>query len=73
MSSNDLFHYFEVKLSKEYAFKQEKLAMRTKEQEAADKREREKRQDRALQQQNEVMVALMKQQQQQMQNLQAMF
>ncbi|KAK2548378.1 hypothetical protein P5673_031446 [Acropora cervicornis] len=63
------------KLSEEYAFKQEKLPMWTKEQEAADKREREKneRQDRAFQQQNEVMVALMKQQQQQMQNLQAMF
>ena len=49
--------------------------MRTKEQEAADKRERDKNewQDRALQQQNEVVVALMKQQHQQMQNLQAMF
>lgn len=74
-SSNDLFQCFEEKLSKEYAFKQEKLAMRTKEQEAVGKQEREKneRQDRALRQQNEVMVALIKQQQQQMQNLQAMF
>ena len=34
-SSNELFQYFEEKLSKKYAFKQEKLAMRTKEQEAA--------------------------------------
>lgn len=46
---------------------------------AADKREPEKneRQDRALQQQNEVMVALMKHQQQkqqhEMENLQAIF
>ena len=70
-SSHDLFQYFEEEMSKEYAFKQEKLAMRTKEQEAADNWEWEKneRQDRVLQQQNEVMVALMKQRQQQQQQM----
>ena len=70
--SHELFQYFEEKWSKEYALKQEKLAMQMKEQEASDKRERERneRQDRAAQQQNELMVAMMKQQQQQQQQLQ---
>ena len=38
-SSNEEFEYFEEKVSKGYAFKQEKLAMQMKEQEAIDKQE----------------------------------
>jgi len=77
-SSHEMFGFLEQKVAMDHAIKQEELECRKKEQEAIEKREREKldQQEKRAQQQNDTMVAMMEQQQQQqqqLQNLQAMF
>ena len=73
--SQELFQFFEEKVSKTYAYKQEKLEAKMKEQEASDKREKERneRLDKIIQQQNDNMMAMMQQQQQHLQQIQVMF
>jgi len=74
-SSQELFQFLEEKVSKDYTYKQEKLEAKLKEQEASDKREKERndRLDKAMQQQSDTMMAMVTQQQKQQQQLQAMF
>lgn len=74
-SSQELFEFFEEKMSKTHAYKKEKLQVKLQEQEAIDKREKERNErfDKILQQQNDNIMAMMGQQQQQLQQLQTMF
>ena len=74
-SSQELFEFFEEKMSKIHAYKKEKLLVKLKEQEAIDKREKERNErfNKVLQQQNDNIMAMMGQQQQQLQQLQTMF
>lgn len=74
-SSQELFEFFEEKMFKTHAYKKEKLQVKLKEQEAIDKREKERnaRFNKVLQQQNDDIMTMMGQQQQQLQQLQTMF
>ena len=74
-SSQELFKFFEEKMSKTHAYKKEKLQVKLKEREAIDKREKERnaRFNKVLQQQNNNIMTMMGQQQQQLQQLQTMF
>ena len=64
-SSQELFEFFEEKMSKIHAYKKEKLQVKLKEQEAIDKRDKERnvRFDKVLQEQNDNIMAMMGQQQ----------
>ena len=66
-SSQELFEFFEEKMSKTHAYKKEKLQVKLKEQEAIDKREKERNErfHKVLQQQNDNIMAMMGQQQRQ--------
>jgi hypothetical protein len=77
-SSHEMFEFLEQKLARDYTMKQEDLEFRKNENEAVEKRERDKLevQEKREQQQHELMVTMMRQQQQQqqqVQDLQAMF
>ena len=74
-SSQELFEFFEEKMSKTYAYKKEKFQVKFKEQEAIDKREKERNErfHKVLQQHNDNIMAMIGQQQQQLQQLQTMF
>ena len=74
-SSQELFEFFEEKMSKTHAYKKGKLQVKLKEQAAIDKREKERNErfHKVLQQQNDNIMAMTGQQQQQLQQLQTMF